>query len=100
MPQAVSRDAGGGEGAFSGPRFRASQRVALALSMALCPAIPSAADMVPVRETVDIPEGPFIAGSDRAEREAAYRLDEAAYGPGCVKARTLFRIPVQSLRGI
>ena len=29
---------------------------------------------------VDIPAGPFIAGSDRAEREAAYRLDEAAYG--------------------
>lgn len=29
---------------------------------------------------VAIPAGPFIAGSDRAEREAAYRLDEAAYG--------------------
>ncbi len=27
-----------------------------------------------------IPAGPFITGSDRAEREAAYRLDEAAYG--------------------
>ena len=34
----------------------------------------------PVPETVEIPEGSFIAGSDRAEREAAYRLDEAAYG--------------------
>ena len=34
----------------------------------------------PVPETVEIPEGPFIAGSDRAEREAAYQLDEAAYG--------------------
>jgi formylglycine-generating enzyme required for sulfatase activity len=32
--------------------------------------------------TVPIPAGPFIAGSDRAEREAAYRLDEAAYGHG------------------
>ncbi len=31
-------------------------------------------------EVVPIPAGPFIAGSDRAEREAAYRLDEAAYG--------------------
>lgn len=30
--------------------------------------------------TVDIPAGAFIAGSDEAEREAAYRLDEAAYG--------------------
>ncbi|MEQ8354386.1 MAG: SUMF1/EgtB/PvdO family nonheme iron enzyme [Kiloniellaceae bacterium] len=31
-------------------------------------------------ETVTVPAGPFIAGSDQAEREAAYRLDEAAYG--------------------
>lgn len=29
---------------------------------------------------VTVPAGPFIAGSDRAERETAYRLDEAAYG--------------------
>jgi len=29
---------------------------------------------------VDIPGGPFIAGSDRAERELAYALDERAYG--------------------
>ena len=29
---------------------------------------------------IAIPGGPFITGSDRAEREAAYRLDEAAYG--------------------
>lgn len=28
---------------------------------------------------IDIPAGPYIAGSGRAEREAAYRLDEAAY---------------------
>lgn len=33
-----------------------------------------------IPETVDIPAGPFIAGSDRAEREAVYRLDETAYG--------------------
>ena len=31
-------------------------------------------------DIITIPAGPFIAGSDRAEREAAYRLDEAAYG--------------------
>jgi len=31
-------------------------------------------------ETIDIPSGPFVRGSDRAEREAAYQLDEAAYG--------------------
>ncbi|MDE2149699.1 MAG: SUMF1/EgtB/PvdO family nonheme iron enzyme [Gammaproteobacteria bacterium] len=29
---------------------------------------------------IEIPAGPFIAGSDHAEREAAYRLDQAAYG--------------------
>lgn len=29
---------------------------------------------------VEIPAGAFIAGSDREEREAAYRLDEQAYG--------------------
>ncbi len=33
-----------------------------------------------IPQTLKIPAGPFIAGSDRAEREAAYRLDEAAYG--------------------
>ncbi len=31
---------------------------------------------------IAIPAGPFIAGSDAAERAAAYRLDEAAYGHG------------------
>jgi len=30
--------------------------------------------------TVRIPAGEFVAGSDQAEREAAYRLDEQAYG--------------------
>ncbi len=29
---------------------------------------------------IAVPAGPYIAGSDRAEREAAYLLDEAAYG--------------------
>lgn len=33
-------------------------------------------------ETIEIPAGPFIAGSDQAERETAYALDEAAYGHG------------------
>lgn len=31
-------------------------------------------------ETVHVPAGAFIAGSDAEEREYAYRLDEAAYG--------------------
>lgn len=34
----------------------------------------------PGPDTVTVPAGTFIHGSDRAEREAAYRLDEAAYG--------------------
>lgn len=34
----------------------------------------------PVPETVEIPAGSYVAGSDTAEREAAYQLDEAAYG--------------------
>jgi len=34
----------------------------------------------PIPEVVAIPAGPFVSGSDAAEREAAYRLDEAAYG--------------------
>ena len=33
-----------------------------------------------IPDLVRIPAGAFIAGSDAAEREAAYRLDEAAYG--------------------
>jgi formylglycine-generating enzyme required for sulfatase activity len=31
-------------------------------------------------ETVVVPAGSFVAGSDRAERETAYGLDQAAYG--------------------
>ncbi|MBK18476.1 MAG: hypothetical protein CMM52_06535 [Rhodospirillaceae bacterium] len=38
-------------------------------------------------ETVSIPAGPFIRGSDRAEREAAYRLDERAYGHSVTRQR-------------
>lgn len=38
------------------------------------------ASALPVPELVQVPAGPFIQGSDRGEREAAYRLDEAAYG--------------------
>ena len=38
----------------------------------------AASDAVP--QVVEVPAGPFIMGSDQAEREAAYRLDERAYG--------------------
>ena len=33
-----------------------------------------------VPETIEIAAGAYVRGSDRAEREAAYRLDEVAYG--------------------
>jgi len=36
--------------------------------------------VAPGPAVVAVPAGPFVVGSDRAEREAAYRLDESAYG--------------------
>jgi len=53
------------------------QMMASVLSLVFMPA--QAGDFMPPK-TVLIEAGPFIAGSDRAEREAAYRLDEEAYG--------------------
>ena len=50
----------------------------LALSLAACAA--RATEGPPLPETIAVRAGAFIAGSDRAEREMAYRLDEAAYG--------------------
>ena len=45
----------------------------------LSPAVAgSVSDITP--ELITIPAGPFIAGSDTAEREFGYLLDEAAYG--------------------
>lgn len=40
----------------------------------------SAAQEFTTPEVISVPAGEFIAGSDQAEREAAYALDEAAYG--------------------
>jgi formylglycine-generating enzyme required for sulfatase activity len=58
-------------------------RAALGAALVLLWALPSCAAETaspPLPEVIEIPAGPFIAGSDRAEREAAYVLDEAAYG--------------------
>jgi toxoflavin biosynthesis protein ToxD len=41
---------------------------------------PAASATEPTPKTVLIPAGHFIQGSNRAEREAAYLMDEAAYG--------------------
>ncbi len=38
-----------------------------------------------VPKTIVVSAGPFVAGSERAEREAAYRLDESAYGHGVTR---------------
>ena len=57
-----------------------------ALILALAAGLPvpgsAAAPADPAREpaVIDIPAGPFIAGSSAAEREYAYRIDESAYG--------------------
>lgn len=53
----------------------------LVIAWSVAPGFSAGAQMT-VPKTVEIPAGPFIAGSDGAEREAAYRLDEAAYGHG------------------
>lgn len=44
-----------------------------------------AADFIPA--VVHVPGGDAIVGSDRAEREAAYRLDEKAYGHSVTRDR-------------
>ena len=59
-------------------RRRGALVLALAGGVAACAA-------GPMPEVVAIPAGSFIAGSDEAEREAAYRLDEAAYGHGVTR---------------
>ncbi|MDP6572581.1 MAG: SUMF1/EgtB/PvdO family nonheme iron enzyme [Rhodospirillales bacterium] len=66
------------------PGMARAFRVALFVAIVSVPvaALPAASGDGAVPRTLDIPAGPFIAGSDRAEREAAYRLDEAAYGHG------------------
>ena len=55
---------------------------------------------VPVPETVGIPAGPYIRGSDRAEREAAYQLDEAAYGHSVTRKNRWYEseFPRESVR--
>ena len=55
-------------------------RAGLAVAVLCLGAGPAACAAAPVPATVPVPAGAFVMGSDRAEREAAYRLDEAAYG--------------------
>jgi toxoflavin biosynthesis protein ToxD len=62
-------------------------RQVVVLAVASLAAAPAGAEPALVPETVLIPAGPFIAGSDAAEREAAYRLDEEAYGHSRTRER-------------
>jgi len=43
-------------------------------------AVTASAAVFRAPETVAVAAGPFVAGSDRAERDRAYGLDEAANG--------------------
>ena len=59
------------------------------LAAALVAAATSAANAgaLAAPDTIDIPAGAYVAGSDRGEREAAYRLDEAAYKHSITRER-------------
>lgn len=62
------------------PVRRGARRLVGAILAAVAVGLPAAVAAPPVPDVVRVPAGPFVAGSDRAEREAAYRLDETAYG--------------------
>lgn len=55
-------------------------------ALAACGPVAARQD-IPIPETIEIPAGPYIIGSDSAEREAGYRLDEAAYGHSVTRER-------------
>ena len=59
--------------------FSAWPAAALAVAFAWAAAA-GAKTEIPIPAVVEVPAGPFVAGSDQAERDAAYRLDELAYG--------------------
>ena len=65
-------------------------RALLAVCLATCGLVlgsASYAGSVPVPVLAEVLAGPFIAGSDAAEREYAYQLDEAAYGHSRTRER-------------
>ena len=68
--------------------------IAVRTLLALCVALSGAvfagavhAGSVTAPEVVEVHAGPFIAGSDQAEREYGYQLDEAAYGHSRTRER-------------
>jgi len=54
--------------------------LALLAGAPACAADTPARDNLPVPETVAVPAGDFVSGSNREERDYAYSLDEMAYG--------------------
>lgn len=52
--------------------------ILLAAAVVLC--MPLLAQEIAAPETVHVPAGAFVTGSSESEREAAYQLDERAYG--------------------
>ena len=65
---------------------RALLALCFALSGAALAGAAHAGSVAPL-DVVEVPAGPFIAGSDAAEREYGYRLDEAAYGHSVTRER-------------
>lgn len=68
----------------SGTRLLIMTSLLAALPVVVSAAPPQA---VAVPETLVVPDGQFVRGSDRAEREMAYRLDEASYGHRITRER-------------
>ncbi|NKB21629.1 MAG: SUMF1/EgtB/PvdO family nonheme iron enzyme [Alphaproteobacteria bacterium] len=66
----------------------------LALTV-MTPALAGGTSVFVAPETVAIPAGPFVRGSDRAEREAAYRMDERAYGHSVTRERRWYEDEAQ-----
>lgn len=59
-------------------KFSSISKLRVWVLLAVLP-LPAAAQ-IPLPETALIPAGPYVHGSDAAEREFGYRLDERAYG--------------------
>ena len=68
-----------------------SVRVPILLLCLAAAAPATAGEQVP--ETVEIPAGPFVAGSDQAERDYGYELDERAYGHARTRDCLLYTSP-------
>ena len=61
-------------------RMGALRSSAVILAVVICGAFAQAQDDIAVPGVIDVPAGSYITGSDAAEREAAYRLDERENG--------------------